>query len=297
MVTRQTADVLPITTLVAAKNEAANLPRCLAGLARASRIVVLDSRSTDATADVARAAGAEVCQFAYHGGYPKKRQWALSHLDIATSWVLLVDADEVFTPRLWDEIAASIRKPDAPDAFLVRKGFHFLGRRFRFGGFSFDAVALFRTGKARFERLLEDEATGLDMEVHERVIVEGRIGRLHAPLIHEDAKGLEAYLARHNRYSTWEAKVRDAFFRTGNWGLEGIRPTLFGNTQERRRFMKLLAVRAPGEPWMWFLYHYMIRLGCLEGRPGLIASQIRANYVREIRAKLYELRSARQRQP
>ena len=51
----------------------------------------------------------------------------------------------------------------------------------------------------------------------------------------------------------------------------------------------MVAMRVPFEPQLWFLYHYIARLGFLEGRPGLIASQIRASYIAQVRAKLYEL--------
>jgi glycosyltransferase involved in cell wall biosynthesis len=286
-----------VTVLVATKNEAVNLPRCLAALAPAARVVLLDSHSADGTPAIAAAHGAEVVQFDYRGGYPKKRQWALDHLPIATPWVLLLDADEVVPPALWDEIAGVVGGPASKDAYLVAKGFHFLGRRFRHGGFSFVAVLLFRRGRARFERLVEDEATGMDMEVHERVVVDGTLGRLATPLIHEDFKGLEAYLDRHNRYSTWEAKLRHRFLATGTYGEQAIAPRLFGNAQERRRFAKRIAVRMPFEPQLWFLYHYVLRLGCLEGRPGLIACQIRASYIAQVRAKVYELAQAARRRP
>ena len=190
---------LPITVVLAAKNEAVNLPRCLAALEPAERVIVADSHSTDATADIALGQGAEVVQFDYRGGYPKKRQWVLETVPIDTPWVLLLDADEVVPAALWEEIAGVVRQPDALDAYLISKGFHFLGRRIRHGGFSHSAVLLFRTGRARFERLFADEPTGLDMEIHERVVVEDRIGRLATPLIYEDFKGLEAYLSRHNK--------------------------------------------------------------------------------------------------
>ena len=195
---------LPVTVLVAAKNEATNIARCLESLTCAERVIVLDSHSTDSTAELSRRAGAEVIQFDYKGGYPKKRQWALDNLDLGTPWILLMDADECLPPELWDEIGAAISPANAPSGFLIRKGFHFLGRRFRFGGFSFSTVLLFRRGAAKFERLVSDPATGLDMEVHERLITNGPVGSLKMPLIHEDFKGLEAYIDRHNKYSTWE---------------------------------------------------------------------------------------------
>ncbi|MBE0622164.1 MAG: glycosyltransferase family 2 protein [Burkholderiales bacterium] len=284
---------LPITVLLAVRNEAVNLPRCLAALGPAQKIYVIDSHSADETANVAKNAGAEVIQFDYRGGYPKKRQWALDHLPIDTPWIFFLDADEVVPEELWQEIASAIGAPHRQDAYLIKKGFHFLGRRFRFGGFSHSAVLLLRAGKGRFERLFDDSRKELDMEVHERVIVDGPVGRLNTPLIHEDFKGLEAYIDRHNKYSSWEARVRHQYLTKGIYGQMTIKPNLFGNSQERRRFIKSLVVRLPGEHWLWFLYHYVIRLGFLEGRPGLIASRIRASYIAQVRAKLYELRLRR----
>ena len=281
---------LPITVLLATRNEAVNLPRCLEALTHIQRIIVLDSRSTDATREIALQYGAEVEQFDYQGGYPKKRQWALENLTITTPWLFLLDADEVVPLALWEEITDAIGKADDKDAFMIIKGFHFMGRRFRYGGFSFAAVLLFKTGKARFERLFEDETTGLDMEIHERVVVDGHIGRLMTPLIHEDFKGLEAYITRHNHYSTWEARLRYQYLTSGRYGEDTIQPRLFGNSQERRRFLKAAIIRLPFEHWLWFLYHYFFRLGFLEGYPGLIASQIRAAYIMQVRSKMYELK-------
>lgn len=287
----QDSDRLPITVLVAARNEVLNLPHCLASVVRAERSIVLDSNSTDGTQAIARMHGAELVQFEYTGGYPKKRQWALDGLTIATPWILLLDADEVVPEPLWHEIGRAITQPDAPDAFLITKGFHFLGRRLRHGGFSHAAVLLFRNGAARFERLFDGDARGLDMEVHERVLVEGRIARLDTPLIHEDLKGLASYLSRHNAYSTWEARLRHRYFTQGQYGEDTIPARLFGNSQERRRFLKAFVIRLPFEPWLWFFYHYIVRFGFLEGRAGLIASQVRANYIAQVRAKMFELRS------
>lgn len=284
-----TSAKLPITVLLAVKNEAVNLPRCLGSLGPAMRVVVLDSYSTDDTAEIVLAQGAELVQFDYRGGYPKKRQWALEHLILDTPWILLLDADEVVPETLWLEIATAIEHPDRKDAYLIKKGFHFLGRRFHHGGFSHSAVLLFRNGTARFEQLLDDTPDSLDMEIHERVVVQGSIGKLKTPLIHEDFKGLEAYITRHNKYSTWEARVRYRYLTSGRYGEATIEPRLFGNSQERRRFLKALIMRLPFEQHLWFLYHYVLRLGILEGRPGLIACQIRASYIEQTRAKMYDL--------
>lgn len=281
---------LPVTVILAVRNEAANLPRCLQAIKAMDRVVVVDSGSTDGTSEIAEKFGAEVWQFEYGSGYPKKRQWALDNVGITSPWVLLLDADEVIPSELLAEIQAAVQAPNAKDGYLIRKGFHFLGRRFRHGGFSHPAVLLFKTGSAHFEHLLDDNPGGLDMEVHERVVVNGSVGQLKTALIHEDFKGMHAYLARHNQYSDWEAAVRKRYFFDGDWGTSTISAKLFGNSQERRRFLKQLVCRLPFEHWIWFLNHYVFRLGFLEGRAGLIACRIRSQYISDVHAKLFASR-------
>jgi glycosyltransferase involved in cell wall biosynthesis len=287
----------PVTVIVAAKNEEANIARCLASLSPAARVLVIDSQSSDQTARISREWGADVHQFVYRGGYPKKRQWALDQIPIHTEWILLIDADEVVPEELWEEISEAISHNEGVDAFLITKGFHFLRRRFRFGGFSHSAILLFRKGSANFETLFASGSRSQDMEVHERLLVRGSIGKLKTSLIHEDFKGLEAYIARHNFYSTWEAEQRWNYLKTGSWGTESIRPRIMGNTQERRRWLKRMMLHLPCEAPLWFFYHFFFRLGFLEGRAGLIACQLRARHFSQVRAKLHELKMNRSRFP
>ena len=94
------AKTLPITVIIPTRNEAANLGACLRSLKGFAQVVVVDSQSTDDTVAVAHAAGAEVHQFHYSGGWPKKRQWALENLEIRSPWTLLLDADERMTAAL-----------------------------------------------------------------------------------------------------------------------------------------------------------------------------------------------------
>ena len=281
---------LPITVVIAVKNEALNLPSCLEALTRAERVLLVDSHSSDGTIEIAHAAGVEIVQFEYSGGYPKKRQWALDTQSISTSWTLLLDADEVVTEDLWNEIETRCLSNLAPRAYSIRKNFFFMGRKMRFGGFSHSAVMLFRTGTARFEKIQGDGHMLQDMEIHERLFVKDPLEQLSSGVNHCDDKGLFSYYDRHNRYSSWEAGVRYGYIETGSYGEDAIKPDLFGGMQGRRRLLKSLATKVPFEPWLWFAYHYVFRLGFLEGRRGLIASQARAEYIRQVRAKLFELR-------
>ena len=279
---------LPITVIIAVKNEAINLAKCFDSLNPVEKVFVVDSNSSDSTVDIATSYGAEVVQFHYKGGYPKRRQWALDNLEIKTPWVFLIDADEVVPDMLWNEIKAMISKKDTTDAYMITKGFHFLGKKMNFGGFSFDSVLLFKTAKVQFEEMVEDDLTGFDMEVHERIIVQGRIRKLKVPLIHEDFKDLEAYISRHNIYSTWKAKVRYQLSTTGHYGKKTIKPSFFGNSQERHRWLERISSQLPFEHWVIFFYHYIFCLGFLEGRRGFIACKIRSEYFSQVNSKVYE---------
>lgn len=286
---------LPITVIIAAKNECVNMGKCLESLRPAKKVILLDSGSSDGTIDIASQYEVEIIQFYYKGGYPKKRQWALDNLSFETKWIFFIDADERVPHSLWREIEVYLADAESKNisAFVITKGFHFMGKRFRFGGFSHRAVLLFKYGSARFEHLIDDPAEFQDMEVHERLIVTGNIRNLRTPIIHEDFKGLSAYVDRHNKYSSWEAMVRFSYLNNGNYGRSTIVPNLWGNCQERRRFFKKLAVRLPFEPYLWFFFHYIIKLGFLEGKRGLIASQIRSAYIAQVRAKIFELKLRR----
>ncbi len=99
-------------------------------------------------------------------------------------------------------------------------------------------MLLLQTGKGRFEELAVDPCSNLDMEVHERIVVDGDIGLLKNPVLHEDFKGLQAYIDRHNKYSSWEAELRLRYLNSGKYGDTAVKPRLFGNSQERRRFLK-----------------------------------------------------------
>ena len=101
---------LLVTVIIPVRNEAHNLPRCLRALGDVAEVIVVDSQSTDATVEIARDLGAQVVQFHYQGGWPKKRQWAMDTLPLAHHWILLLDADEVLTPELTAEIRRAIQK-------------------------------------------------------------------------------------------------------------------------------------------------------------------------------------------
>src|ERR1700688_3070981 len=141
---------LPVSIIVAVRNEAKNLPRCLQALRDVGEVYVIDSQSTDETVEIARSHGARVIQFHYQGGWPKKRQWALDTLPLGYEWVLLLDADEAITQELAAEMRAAI-EDGKTDGYQVALEMSFLGKRLRHSGATFYKLSLFRRGKGKFE--------------------------------------------------------------------------------------------------------------------------------------------------
>ena len=173
LTSERSSTFLPVTVIVAARNEARNLPRCLRSLREVGEVYVVDSQSTDATLQIAHSYGAHVVQFHYQGGWPKKRQWAMESLPLAYDWIFLVDADEALTPELAAEIQRAIQDPSC-DGYYIALRMFFLGRELRHSGASFYKLSLFRRGKGRFEcRLKEQDQSMADMEVHEHIVMEG----------------------------------------------------------------------------------------------------------------------------
>jgi glycosyl transferase family 2 len=280
------AKLLPVAVIIPTRNEVENLPRCLASVARCREVYVVDSGSTDGTQEIARSFGANVIQFHYAGGWPKKRQWALNTLQITSPWVLLLDADEVLTPELAEEMDEAMGRPDF-NGYWVPLRINFLGRTLRHGDTSFRKLSLFRRGMGRFEcRLQNQDASMADMEVHEHVIVDGPTGELKNALAHHNVHSLDRYIAKHNEYSNWEARV---LLRQGSSPAEALKPAWFGTQAQRRRWLKQKLVRLPGSPVLLFVYKYVFRLGLLDGVPGLIYCGFQAVQLFQVKAKMYEL--------
>jgi len=121
------------------------------------------------------------------------------------------------------------------------------------------------------------------MEVHEHVIVDGRIGRLKNPVRHENLNSLYRYIEKHNEYSDWAARVQVSK------RLGAPIPSLFGDKTERRNFIKSMLIRFPGYALGVFLIKFFLQGGILDGIPGYIYCGFKALQVFHIKAKMYEL--------
>jgi len=176
-------------------NGEALVRRCVSSVTWADEIIVLDSGSNDRTRDICRELGASVSQTPDFPGFGQQKNRAL---DLTTGdWVLSLDQDEWITPELRVEIEAILTNPGEAVAFDIPRLSSFCGRDMRHSGWWPDPVTrLFRKGSARFS---EDH-------LHDRIIVTGKIGKLHHPLRHEPMPTLEHVINKINGYSSAGAK-------------------------------------------------------------------------------------------
>ena len=270
----------PVSVLVPTLNEELNLPECLDSLNWADEVFVVDSFSSDRTIEIAQQRGAKVVQHEFDN-YSRQKNWALETLPFRNEWLLIVDADERVTPELRCEIERVAARPDR-DGYYVNRRFIFLGRWIRHAGWypSWN-LRLFRHRLGRYE----------DREVHEHVVLNGSVGYLRHDLLHLDRRGLEAFVARHNRYSTLEAAARLEAERA-RAGRGGRLPLdLLGSPVERKRFLReRVWPLVPAKPLALFIYMYVLRRGFLDGRPGLVLCVFHAFQEFMVSVKLAELR-------
>jgi glycosyltransferase involved in cell wall biosynthesis len=234
-----------VSAVLITKDAAGQLGDCLASLAFCDEIVVVDSASGDGTPALAASLGARVIQSEWRGFGPQK-QFAVQQA--ANDWVLCIDADERVSDALREAILAVTRprsgvpgtqSEPAPTlgAFRFARCNRFMGRYLRHGeGYPDWSLRLFDRRRARWS----------DDPVHERVIADSEIGTLAGDLLHESAESLETYLAKQNRYSTLAAE--EALARG-----------------KRASVVQLLM-----SPLLRFIKFYFLRLGLLDGLPGLV---------------------------
>ena len=273
--------LIPVTAVVPVKNEEKNLPACLTKLGSFTEVLVVDSGSTDRTREIAEAASAKVVNFAWQGGFPKKRNWVLLNHSFSTPWVLFVDADEHLTDEFLQELSAKIAD-DRYVGFWLNYRIHFLGRALNHG-VPQRKLALFKVGAGLYERIDDLRWSELDMEVHEHPVLQGSIGEISARIDHLDFRGLHHLIDRHNSYSTWEA---NRYLQLGDIPRDAQRLS-------RRQKAKYRYMARWWSPLAYFMLTYIVRGGFLDGRPGFVYASFKAYYFLQIREKIAELSARR----
>ncbi len=224
---------MPFSVTLITRDAAGQLADCLASVAFADEIVVVDSGSTDDTVELARSHGARVLQHDWLGFGPQKQfaVEAASH-----DWVLCVDADERVSPELRQQIVSELKAPRGFVYAIPRRN-RFLGRWLRHGeGYPDWSVRLFHRAHARWG----------SEPVHEKVVSRSPVLKLSGDLLHDSAETLEKYLDKQNRYTSIQAEAMHAAGRRAN--------------------VMQMAI----SPFLRFLKYYVLRLGFLDGVPGLV---------------------------
>jgi glycosyltransferase involved in cell wall biosynthesis len=222
----------PLSVAIITRDAARHLADCLASVAFADEVLVVDSGSRDATLEIARAYGARILHQDWLG-FGRQKQFAVTQAQ--HDWVLCLDADE----RVSDELRASTQQELAAPRFcayrMARRN-RFMGRWLRHGeGYPDWSLRLFDRCCARWS----------DDPVHERVLADGPVGELKGDLLHLSENGLSDYIAKQDRYAALAAERLYASGRHAS------------------------AARLVMSPLARFLRFYVLRLGFLDGVPGL----------------------------
>jgi glycosyltransferase involved in cell wall biosynthesis len=224
---------------------------------------VVDSESSDRTAEIAKSYGAKVIVHPFEG-YSAQRNWALDNLPFSHDWILVLDADERIPAQLSEEIRRVISDSQNDNVgFYLNRRFFFMGRWLKHGGlYPSWILRLFRREAGRFDNRL----------VNEHVVLTGKHGNLQNPFDHKDQRPLSEWIGRHDRYADLEAEE----YLHENSGLadpHAIPACFWGSQPERKRWTKLyvwnklpLLIR----PFLFFIRSYVLRGGFLDGKPGFI---------------------------
>ncbi|MEM6473142.1 MAG: glycosyltransferase family 2 protein [Planctomycetota bacterium] len=257
----------PISVVVLAKNEQANLPRCLNALGWADEVVVVDDQSEDETARIANELGARVLQHPFES-FAKQRNWALREGDLRNEWVLLLDADEVSTPEFAAEVTAQTVSADRETVALktCRKTM-MDGKWLRYSdGFPVWIMRVVRRGQAWFEDSGHGEVPMPKLD--------GSYGEISEPFLHFPfSRGMDDWWRRHTLYAGREARKELA--RADG---EPFSSLLRMNASCRRRAIRRLSASLPARGSLRFFYQYILKRGFLDGRAGYRFCRMMACY-------------------
>ena len=281
-----------ITAIIMTKNEEVNIAKCIRSIQPiVSRIVVVDSGSTDATVDVAKDLGAEVIVNIMEPFVQSKQfLFAMNAADIKTRWVFRIDADEELTKESAKEIEDICNSNADTDinGIVVRFEVNFMGRPIRHGGvYPLRKLLVFKYGKGNIEDRFMDEHI---------VLFEGRSVELHHDSLHHDDKGLSAWIDKHNAYSTRE--VQDYFNSLSSASSTGLAKE--HNLDAKARFKRFLRWKiyyklpAGFRAYAYYIYRYYFRMGFLDGHEGKVFCFMQAYWYRFlVDAKIREAKTCK----
>jgi glycosyltransferase involved in cell wall biosynthesis len=267
-----------ISALILTYNEETILSKCLSALNFVDEIVVFDSFSTDATLKIAGTFGAKVIQRKFDN-YASQRNEALKTVSPDADWILMVDADEIVTDELKDEIETITTLQNNPvTLYRVRRKDIFQGKWIKqSSGYP-----------TWFPRFFKNGCVTVQREINEEYETTGSEGQFQQHLLHYPFnKGITWWFDKHNKYSQMEAiKLKEELREDVH-----LKDLFSSNPVLRRKTQKRMIYRLPFRPWIVFLGLYLIRGGFRNGREGLAFCRLRKTYEWMIELKMKELQN------
>lgn len=270
---------VPVSVIIPIYNEEANLSRALESVSWADEVFVVDSHSTDSSGQIADRHGAKVVQFELKGNWPKKKNWALDNLPFRNEWTFIMDADEELPQEAEKEFMDICEHGERPfDGYYINRRFMFMGRWLKHAYYPNWNLRLFKHRLGRYEKLTDLDTSSGDVEIHEHIIIDGKVGYLKSEMKHFAFPTVTSFVEKHNRYSNWEARIESGKKISGARGTR-LRIKL-------KRFSKQL----PFRPFFRFLYVYIFQRGFLDGPEGYYFARLHGFYEFLCVCKSYELR-------
>lgn len=278
--------MIPLSVVILTYNEEPNIEHTLESVKDwAGEIVIVDSFSTDQTLEICRKYTDRIVQHPFEN-QAKQFNWALDHIPLHYPWAMRLDADEMVTPELAQEICQTLPAlPQEISGLYLKRRVYFLGRWIRHGDYyPMWFLRIFRKGMGRYEEITEEHI----------VLSNGRTLRLKNDFIDYNRKGLSFWVDKHNHWAIGEMLDMMGYQGDGTLPKGMVSPSLFSTQEKRRRWLKRkVYARLPllWRAWGHFLYRYILRGGFLDGKEGLIFHFLQGGWYRFlVDAKIYEAR-------
>ena len=275
---------LDLSVIILTYNEEKHIERCITSVRDiAANIYVIDCFSTDRTREIALSLGAQVYENAWVN-YATQFNWALAHVPVSTGWIFRLDADEIVTDELKQELQE--RLPTLPadvSGIYVKRRMVFLGRWIRHGDmYPVHMLRLWRQGDGFCEKRWMDE--------HIKITA-GRSESFEHDIIDNNLNNLGWWISKHNSYATREA-VDLLNLKYNLIEYDEITPAFFGTEEQKKRWLKIRYANLPffARPVLYFFYRYILKSGFLDGKEGLMYHFLQGFWYRFlVDAKLFEI--------
>lgn len=284
-----------ISAVIVAFNEEANIKACLESVKWTDEIILVDSFSTDKTVEIAKQYSAKIFQKKWKG-FAADKDFGVTKA--ASEWIVLIDADERITEKLKEEIKEKLNKVSEYDGYFIPRKNYFSGKWIKHcGWYPNYMLRLFKKDKGRHDK----------REVHERVVVEGKVGYLKELLEHYSYKSVSDYRQRFDRYTSLEAQemmrnnarvvwlipfreLLEFFLKYRASGPSKHKMSAYLLAKEIFKNKVIVIWAVLFQPLFKFIWMYVFRLGFLDGYRGFLVSAFSSIYAVAKYVKFWKLR-------